>query len=381
MLKLTHVTLGALLAAATAPAALAEEAFKPEQVSVKEAIDPGPNVFVYQEEWKGAGSIAVFAQDTLKLKGLMPTGSMGQMLISPDGKTAWSQSSFLKRIVYGPNEQVLQTYEVDKLTLKSEAILPPKAAMALGYSALLRLSSDGKLVFVQNATPAASVSVIDVATGTTLQEIPTPGCWGIYPLPAKTGFSTICGDGTFSTVTISDDGKTAAAEASAPIFDPDADPIFIEDESYDGALYFVSYKGVLYKLDPSGKTVAKLDTSEIAAGVEGGWAPGGYQLMSIDPKIGVLFIQMHPDAKDGSHKFPAEEIWAYDLKAKKVLSRSKVSDVASLVVSRSDKPVIFGSTEVGKLYRFETDPAAGYALKPAGEATLTGFPLTLDLVE
>ena len=26
-------------------------------------------------------------------------------------------------------------------------------------------------------------------------------------------------------------------------------------------------------------------------------------------------------------------------------------------------------------------PAAGYALKPAGETALTGFPLTLDLVE
>ncbi|PKR89754.1 amine dehydrogenase [Pleomorphomonas diazotrophica] len=378
-MKLTHVAFGAFLVAA--PAALAEDAFTPEQVSVKEAIDPGPNVFVYQEEWKGAGSIAVFAQDSLKLKGLMSTGAMGQMLVAPDGKTAWAQSSFLKRIVYGPNEQVLQTFDIDKLTVKGEAILPPKAAMALGYSALLRLSTDGKLIFVQNATPASSVTVADAATGATLQEVPTPGCWGIYPLPGKSGFATICGDGTFSTVTVSADGKTASAEASAPIFDPDADPIFIEDESYDGALYFVSYKGVLYKLDPSGKTVAKLETTELTAGVEGGWAPGGYQLMSIAPKAGVLFIQMHPDAKDGSHKFVAKEIWAYDLKAKKVLSRSKVEDVASLVASKSDTPLVFGSTEVGKLFRFETDPAAGYALKSAGETALTGFPLTLDLVE
>lgn len=379
MLKLTHVALGALLAAT--PAALAEDAFTPEQVTVKAAIDPGPNVFVYQEEWKGAGSLAVFAQDSLKLKGLLPTGAMGQMLIAPDGKTAWAQSSYLKRIVYGPNEQVLQTFDIDTLAIKGEAILPPKAAMALGYSALLRLSSDGKLIFVQNATPASSVTVADAATGATLQEIPTPGCWGIYPLPGKSGFASICGDGTFSTVTISADGKTASAEASAPIFDPDADPIFIEDESYDGALYFVSYKGVLLKLDPSSKTVAKLDTAELTAGIDGGWAPGGYQLMSIAPKVGVLFIQMHPDAKDGSHKFVAKEIWAYDLKAKKVLSRTKVEDVASLVASKSDKPLVFGSTEVGKLFRFETDPAAGYALKPAGETALTGFPLTLDLVE
>lgn len=379
MLKLTHVAFGALLAAA--PAALAEDAFKPEQVTVKEAIDPGPNVFVSQEEWKGAGSIAVFAQDSLKLKGLLPTGAMGQMLVAPDGKTAWAQSSYLKRIVYGPNEQVLQTFDIDTLAIKGEAILPPKAAMALGYSALLRLSSDGKLIFVQNATPASSVTVTETATGATLQEIPTPGCWGIYPLPAKSGFATICGDGTFSTVTVSADGKTASAEASAPIFDPDADPIFIEDESYDGALYFVSYKGVLLKLDASGKTVVKLDTAELTAGIDGGWAPGGYQLMSIAPKVGVLFIQMHPDAKDGSHKLVAEEIWAYDLKAKTVLSRTKVEDVASLVASKSDKPLVFGSTEVGKLFRFETDPAAGYALKPAGETALTGFPLTLDLVE
>ncbi len=79
--------------AAALPASAEDTAFTPEEVGLKASIDPGPNVFVYQQEWKGAGSVAVYGKDDLTFKGLMTTGSMGMMLVSPDGKTAYTQST------------------------------------------------------------------------------------------------------------------------------------------------------------------------------------------------------------------------------------------------------------------------------------------------
>ncbi len=93
-----------------------DAAFTPEEVGLKATIDPGPNVFVYQQEWKGAGSVAVYGKDDLAFKGLMTTGSMGMMLVSPDGKTAYTQSTYMKRITWGDIEQVLQVFDVATLS-------------------------------------------------------------------------------------------------------------------------------------------------------------------------------------------------------------------------------------------------------------------------
>jgi len=82
-----RLALGAIVLA-FAPAVFAAE-FVPEVVTVKAAIDPGPNVFVYQQEWKGAGRIAVFGQADLAFKGLMTSGSMAAIAApaqAQDGK-------------------------------------------------------------------------------------------------------------------------------------------------------------------------------------------------------------------------------------------------------------------------------------------------------
>lgn len=353
--------------------------FVPETVTMKPAIDPGPNVFVNQQQWIGAGAIAVFDQETLKLKALLPTGAMGQALVSADGKTAWAQSSFLKRTTYGPNEMVLTRYDVNTATLGPEVILPPKAAMALGYTMLLRQSADGKFVFVQNATPAASVTVVDVTTNSVVQEIPTPGCWGIYPATSGAKFSTACGDGTFAAYTITPDGTGAEKTVSAAIFDPDKDPIFVEDERAGGDLLFVTYSGKLLRLSDSGAAVEKVSETDLVAGIEGGWAPGGYELIAVNGPRNVLFVGMHPEAFDGSHKKGMEEVWAIDLASGTVAARSKVGHLSSIAVSPGETPTLFGTTEEGMLLRYTV--GEDFALTKAGETGLAGFAMSLAVVE
>jgi methylamine dehydrogenase heavy chain len=50
---------------------------------------------------------------------------------------------------------------------------------------------------------------------------------------------------------------------------------------------------------------------------------------------------MHPKGAEGSHKNPAQEIWAFDVAGKKRLSRVKVHDISGVTVSQGDNPRLF----------------------------------------
>jgi len=377
--QLVACTLCAMSASITG--ALAQEAeFVPETFGVKEAIDPGPNLFLNQQEWSGAGSINVYSADDLTYKGNMSAGAMGQVLISPDGTKAYSQSSYLKRIAYGEHEQVLQIFDVATLTPEREIILPPKAAMVAAYDPLLTQSADGRLVYVQNATPATSVTVVDIEAGEVLQEVPTPGCWGVYPSLEGYSFSTICGDGTFASFALGEDGSSAEKTVSEKIFDVDEDPLFVPAQRVDGLLLFMSFNGNAYLLDDSTGTITLSETFSITEGTEGGWAPGGYGLTAYNEANKVLFVTMHSEAYDGSHKNASEEIWAYDMEARELLYQSPVHGVISITVTDDEVPVLYAiNEEDSTVLRYEADPEAKFVLKETAEHGDTGFATVLTV--
>jgi len=105
----------------------------------------------------------------------------------------------------------------------------------------------------------------------------------------------------------------------------------------------------------------------MTTGVKGDWAPGGAQLIGYSSANNVLFVGMHPHAREGSHKNPAQEIWAYDLTAHRLLSRSPVADIISLTVADAQAPVIYASRSRA-LIRFDADPASGFLLKQSRQA-------------
>lgn len=373
---LMRPTLGlALTLLAVAPAA-AQEALAPETLSVKAAIDPGPNLFVYQESLDGPGTIAVYAADTLAMKGTMPSGAFGNMMVEPTGKTAYAQSTFLKRYAYGDMEQVLQIYDVATLTPKSEVILPPKAAMALAYLNLLRLSADGAFAFVQNATPASSITIVDLAAGSVKEELPTPGCWGIYPAATGSSFMTLCGDGSVMNYGLKD-GAFAEIATTSDLFDPDADALFSTAVRTEDATAFVSFKGNLVLVGDADGTPKKASGFNFVEGVEGGWAPGGYQMVTYSPGLKLLFVLMHSGSYEGSHKNPAEELWAIDPATGKVVGRAPFAGYWSVEVGPGEKPALYGISAEMKVVRFDVDVSAGLTLTETGSAGLTGYPFLL----
>lgn len=365
--------------AATLAAALAlsangvqgAEPLPPETLTVESAIRPGPNVFVASTGWAGAGVINIFSAVDLTYKGNYANGFNGQVALSADGKTGYTASGYPRRIMKGPVEAVLERFDVSSLKTTSDIPILSRFALTQAGHGMLVIRNDGEIAFVQNATPATSVTVVSVKSGKVISEIPTPGCWTINLSQDGRRLTTLCGDGRLLTVRLRPDGRPDGQAYSDRIFDPEKDPLFTHAERVGSDLVFVSYSGVFYRVSDSGDVARLVNTYAFARDLPGEWAPGGYEVMGYNEPNGIMFVTMHPGSRDGSHKNPSEEIWAVDLARQKVLYRSLARGVTHLAVSQDKIPILFGVNSHGEgLYRYETDPGARFAAKLTHQVAL-----------
>lgn len=341
---------------------------EPEELTVESEIAPGPNVFVVSPAWGGAGAVTVLSAEDLSYKGNFATGMTAQFFLGPDGTVGYAASGFPERITYGPIKAYLQKFDVSTLKTIQEIEVPPKMAETMAQQPALVVSADGKWAYVQNATPATSISVVDLKTGTVASEIPIPGCWGVYLAPKGSKFSSLCGDGSILTVKLNSKGKLADQAYSDAVFDVEGAPLFVHSQRIDGNLVFSTFDGKFVTVSDEGKAAKVLDTWSYTDGIEGDWAPGGYEIMAYNKPNGIMFVTMHSGAAEGSHKNGSEEIWAIDMKAKKVLYRSYAEHVTHIAVTDDvEAPVLFGvDGHGGTVYRYEIDPTAKFAAKYTG---------------
>ncbi|WP_051334992.1 amine dehydrogenase large subunit [Bradyrhizobium sp. Ai1a-2] len=353
-----------------APAAAAE--FKPESAGTT-TIPAGMNrVYVLDPALSHMvdGRIYVLDAADLSLKGMLEAGFAGMMLAAPDKRRIYVATTFYERLTRGKRTDVIQVFDDQTLKVIDEIPIPTGRAQALSYRSLFQRSSDGNLLFIQNATPATSVSVVDAA-GKRQLETPTPGCYGIYPAPTKPlRFSTLCGDGTIGTYTVSSNMQSSERKTSAKLFDASADPLFIHAERDQDGYVFLSFKGKLLRASLDGESATVTETLDIIPADAADWAPGGYQPFAVDPKSGMAYILMHPGNRDGAHKNPSAEIWAYDIRGKRLVARSPAANLTSLTLSAVDPALLFGVNAIdSKIERFMID-AGSRQISRAGEIKL-----------
>jgi len=341
---------------------------EPEELITEAEIAPGPNVFVVSPSWGGAGAVTVLSADDLSYKGNFATGMTSQFFLGPDAATGYTASAFPERITYGPIKAYLQKFDVKTLETTQEVELPPQMAQTMAQQPGLVVSPDGKWAYVQNATPATSVTVVDMKAGAVVSEIPIPGCWGIYLAEKGSKFSSLCGDGTMLTIELTSKGKLKSQAYSDAIFDVESDPLFVHSQRIDGNLVFSTFGGTFVTVSDKGKKAEVVDSWSYTDGIEGDWAPGGYEILAYNAPNSIMFVTMHPDATDGSHKNGATEVWAIDMKAKAVLYRSYVEHMTHIAVTDdTEAPVLFGvDGHGGSVYRYEIDPTAKFAAKFTG---------------
>ncbi len=316
------------------------------------------------------GRIYLLDGADLKLKGMLEMGFAGMMVAAPDRHRVYVATTFYERLTRGKRTDVVQVFDDQTLKIVDEVVIPSRRAQALTYRSLFQRSSDGNLLLLQDATPATSVTAIELSSKRQL-EMPTPGCYGIYPAMTRPlRFTTLCGDGTMGTYTIAANLRSADRKTGSKLFDPDADPLFLHAERDGDTYLFLSFKGKLVRASLEGETAAIAETLDVAAAGPAGWAPGGYQPFAVDAKAGIAYLLMHGDAQDGGHKNPSAEIWAYDLRNKRLAVRSPITNLTSLTLSAADPTTLFGINPVdSKVVRLTVD-AQTRNLAPAGEIKL-----------
>ncbi len=324
-LRAPHVACAAVaLGIGLSAGALAE--LPTESVGVMSAITAKNRAYIGDVaiNYIADGKLHVVDTDTGAYLGVVGSGFAGQYVLNPDTRELIIATGYNSRGQRGDRTDVVEVWDADTLSFKYEVVIPPKRAIALNYEGLLRLSADKRWLYVQNATPATSVTVVDMQAKAVASEISMPGCWGIYvPASRSDRFSALCGDGTIATV-ILNNGQLGSRTASAKVFDPDKDAWFVQGEQ-DGDTYrFVSFLGNIAEVGVGGDTATLGGTWPLvtaAADKKKNWRPGGYQPLAVHAATGRLYVTMHPNGAEGSHKNPAEQIWSFDLKSKKRIAR------------------------------------------------------------
>lgn len=343
ILKIVVLATAAWCAAAAAQAPLA-----PETLTVIKA--PAPNehrLYVADITIQHIvdNRLHVIDGEHFKYLGQFATGYAGQSTLSRDRKELYVGTSYYPRLSRGERSDVIEIHDPVTMSLITEIAIPPRRAQALPYYGIMRTSIDGRWLFVQNVTPATSITVVDLKARKFAAEIPNPGCW--VTIPSETAgnrFSTICGDGTLQTMVLNDDGSLKESTTSAAFFEPDDDPVYVQVQHLGADRHLLtSFQGKVHVVDLSQPTArAEAPWSLVGkADAKQNWRPGGYQLFAVNRLQQRLYIAMHKNGAEGTHKNPADEIWVVDLKSRKRLARLPGNAAIALVVTQSAQPTLY----------------------------------------
>lgn len=346
----------ALLLSSTALASQAADSVKvleAEQADVLK-IDPPSEDWFYVRGGFGSSGTSIFDSKTGKMRGAVETSKSSDIAIDPSGKFYYISETIWTKGDRGTRQDMISVYDSTELKLQTEILVPGRIIIG-GLKTNFVLSSDAKLAFVYNLSPASSVNVVDLVKRKFVRTIETPGCASLMPNPGV-GFSALCSDGTLATVAVT--GAAPVITHTAPFFAAIEDPIF-SNFAYDKAkseATFLSYTGLIYTAKITATpTVSKPFSIQEAAGARAGqtkpldvnWYPGGNQPMALHRATGQLYVLMHM-GEYWSHKATGTEIWVVDLASQKVVKRQPLETSANNIeVSQGATPMIFLNNREG----------------------------------
>lgn len=343
------------LAAPPAPKAVPPE-LPPETLTTKATVaDHGARVYVADVAIShiSDGRLRVYDARNGALLGMVSTAYAGNFALSAQRDQLYVATTHLSRSTRGERTDVLEVHDTNTLAFQYEVVLPPKRAQALNYRGLVRPTANGRFVLVQNATPATSITVVDLANRKVAAEVPTPGCWGVLPAASHgSRFAMLCGDGTVATVTLDDAGQPVDRQVTAKLFDADADAWFHHAEQVGDRYWFLSFQGTVTTLDVGGAAAKVVGTQALPSAAEkkAGWRPGGYQNFAVDPSGRWLVAGVHPGGKEGSHKLPAAKLWVHDLQANRRVASLPGVAALSLTFSQNGQRLMALDGEKGALH-------------------------------
>ncbi|MNK85280.1 Aralkylamine dehydrogenase heavy chain precursor [compost metagenome] len=330
--------------------------------------------FVIDVEFESfvAGRVTVVDPDQKRILGMVPTGFAAPSTLSHDKKTLYSADIWYSRGTRGTRTDVLTAWDSSTLSPAWEVLIPNKRAESLTQRYALKPSGDDKFVYVYNFTPSTSVTVVDTQAKAVATEIAIPGCVLNYPVGNRR-FASLCGDGSLQVVTLNDQGQETA-RSRTPFFDPNAEKLVERAVNVGDTYYFTTTTGTVRPVDFAGDAPKVLPSWSLVSDEDkkAGWAPGGWQMMAVAPKLDRLYVLMHDAHEPMKWEDPSPLIWAFDLKThKKVATLEAPVPVWSMQATGDDKPLLLGTDVEGGLQIFDlkTNKLTGSMPKVAKTAT------------
>ncbi|MBW4051024.1 MAG: amine dehydrogenase [Proteobacteria bacterium] len=281
--------------------------------------------------------------DTGKMLGMLSTGyAFDHLVIPPRGHIIYSPESYYSRGTRGVRTDVVTLYDSRHLTPIGEIPIPAKRAAIVPQMSAERLTDDGRFLLIYDYTPAQSVTVVDTRTRRFVGEIDTPGCGLIYPTGARSFFS-ICSDGALLEVRLDDAGHAAGLTRTAPLFDPEKDPLGENGVRSGDTWWFTSFHGWVYPIERAtrGMGVGRRWSLFSRGERREHWRTGGLQYLALYRRTGRLYVIVH-QGDLASHKEPGKEIWVYDLATGRRVQRIALRHMASsILVTQDPKPLLF----------------------------------------
>lgn len=273
-------------------------------------------------------------------KGMVDASFISSFAQSKSHNEFYVIETFYSRGSRGVRTDVVTIYDPATLSPKGEIILPTDKfrmnSMPERYAGQI---INDKFLLITNMIPATSVTVVNLDTRKVIDTIDTPGCVLTYPT-GKSGFSAICASGSLATYTLDGSGKLISAKHHKPFFDPINKPVFEKPVIIDGMAYFIGFEGEVYPIDLNGEQPRLGDKWSLLSEADKGWRPGGWQLNAGDDN-GRLYILMHPEGYNGSHKDGGAELWVYDPKAKKRVAKIPLKTWGvSIMATHGKKPYV-----------------------------------------
>lgn len=302
-----------------------------------------------------AGRVQVIDPDQKRLLGMVSTGFAAPSTLSRNGEYLYSADLFYSRGTRGTRTDVLTAWNTSTLAPDWEVLIPTKRAQSLTQRYGLGTSGDDRFIYVYNFTPSTSVTVVDAKAKSVVGEIGIPGCVLTYPVGNRR-IASLCGDGSIQLLTLDDNGKEIA-RSQTKFFDPDAEKLVERAVNVGDTYYFTTTTGTIRALDLSGKEPMILPSWELVSDEEkkAGWAPGGWQLMAVAPKLNRLYVLMHDAHEPMKWEDPSNTVWAFDLKTHKKVGTltTEGAPIWSLQATSDDQPLLLGINVAGGMDIFD----------------------------
>ncbi|MFC5715142.1 amine dehydrogenase large subunit [Pseudomonas sp. GCM10022188] len=301
------------------------------------------------------GRVVVVDPEQKRMLGMVSTGFTAPSTLSRDGKSLYTADLFYSRGTYGVRTDVLTAWDTSTLSPAWEVTIPSKRAMSLTQRYSIGTSADDRFVYIYNFTPSTSITVVNAESKSVVGELAIPGCVLSYPVGERR-IASLCGNGNIQLITLDDAGKEVSRNQTK-FFDPDAEKLVERAVNIGDTYYFTTTTGTVRGIDFSAKEPKVLPAWELVqeeADKKAGWAPGGWQLMAVAPKLNRLYVLMHDTHEAMKWEDPTPFIWVYDLKTqKRIGTLDAPNPVWNLRATTDDKPLLFGSNINGGLEIFD----------------------------